>query len=437
MILNVYWPLALSWLFMSTDNPIVTSFVSRMANPEINLGAHGGVVYPVSLLIESPIMMMISVSIAMAKDKINYRRIYKLMMWLCFGLTVLHALIAFTPLFNVVIRDLMGVPGELLELSRIGLIIMIPWTWSIGYRRMYQGILIRGGKTKQVTVGSIVRMATLFVVTLSGYLLRSHVSGAATAAAALAAGVLSESTYIGIQGRKVVKASFEEGSKEDLVSWSTLAAFCIPLVMMQFINLGWTSVGSAAMSRMLSPLISLAVWPVLSGIVTIMRSFGNAVNETTLSLVQKQGFYPNLRKFSFLIAGLAALVYVMIAFTPVGDFWFRDFSGLTGELFETAKVGFLFIFLTPVSNVFLNFYQAIALAARKSRFLFEGLLIFLIVLLIFIAFGIKFQRWEGIYVILTGMNVGMLVQTIWMWIRTAPYSPKDAQVSDLQVDIEN
>lgn len=422
---------------MSTDNPIVTSFVSRMADPEINLGAHGGVVYPVSLLIESPIMMMISVSIAMAKDKINYRRIYQLMMWLCFGLTVLHALIAFTPLFNVVIRDLMGVPRELLELSRIGLIIMIPWTWSIGYRRMYQGILIRGGKTKQVTVGSIVRMVTLFVVALSGYLLRNHVSGAATAAAALAAGVFAESAYIGIQGRKVVKASFEEGSKEDLVSWSTLAAFCIPLVMMQFINLGWTSVGSAAMSRMLNPLISLAVWPVLAGIMTIMRSFGNAVNETTLSLVQKQGFYPSLRKFSFLIAGLAALVYVLIAFTPVGDFWFRDFSGLTGDLFEAAKVGILFIFLTPVSNVFLNFYQAISLAARKSRFLFEGLLIFLIVLLIFIAFGIKYQRWEGIYVILTGMSVGILVQTIWMRIRSAPYIPKDTEILELQVDIEN
>jgi hypothetical protein len=179
---------------------------------------------------------------------------------------------------------------------------------------------------------------------------------------------------------------------------------------------------------MLNPLISLAVWPVLAGILTIMRSFGNAINETTLSLVQKQGFYPGLRKFSFLIAGLAALVYALIAFTPVGDLWFRDFSGLTGDLFAAAKVGILFVFLTPVSNVFLNFYQAISLAARKSRFLFEGLLIFLVVLLIFIAVGIKYQRWEGIYVILSGMNVGILIQTIWMRIRSAPYIPKEADI---------
>ena len=437
MIFNVYWPLALSWLFMSTDNPIVTSFVSRMADPEINLGAHGGVVYPVSLLIESPIMMMISVSIAMAKDKINYRRIYKLMMWLCFGLTVLHSLIAFTPLFNVVIRDLMGIPTELLELSRIGLTLMIPWTWSIGYRRMYHGILILGRKTKQVTVGSFIRMVTLFIVALAGYLLRNYVSGAATAAAALSTGVMAEAVYIGIQGRKVIAASFEEGSKENLVSWRTLAAFCIPLVMMQFINLGWTSIGSAAMSRMLNPLISLAVWPVLSDITKIMCSFGNAVNETTLSLVQKKGIYPSLRKFSFLIAGLAALVYVLIAFTPVGDLWFRNFSGLTGNLFAAAKVGILFVFLTPVCNVFLNFYQAISLSARKSRFLFEGLLIFLVVLLIFIAVGIKYQRWEGIYVILTGMNAGFLIQTIWMRIRSAPYIPKDTGLPVLQVSVEN
>jgi hypothetical protein len=77
------------------------------------------------------------------------------------------------------------------------------------------------------------------------------------------------------------------------------------------------------------------------------------------------------------------------------------------------------------------------LSARKSRFLFEGLLIFLVVLLIFIAVGIKYQRWEGIYVILTGMNAGFLIQTIWMRIRSAPYIPKDTNLPVLQVSVEN
>lgn len=408
---------------MATDNPIVTAFVSRMADPKINLAAHGGVVYPLSLMIESPIMMMISVSLAMAKDKINCRRIYKLMMSLCFILTLFHCLLCFTPLYDVIVRDLIGVPHELLRHSRIGLIIMIPWTWSIGYRRMYQGLLIRGGRAKQVTIASIIRMITLILVTVAGYLLRDFVNGASVAAAALASGVLTEAIYTGIQGRKVA-VTLEEGTAEDLVSWRTLAKFCIPLVFMQIINLGWNSVGSAAMSRMYNPLVSLAVWPVMNGVQTILRSIGNGMNETTLSLVVKENYYASLKRFLLNISGVAAFFYALIAFTPVGDFWFVTFSGLSGELAETAKTAILFIFLIPVSNVFLNFYQAISLSVRKSQFLFEGLLIFLAVTLVFIAGGIATQRWMGIYVILAGTSAGILVQTIWMRIRSGPYLPK-------------
>ncbi|HNY94481.1 MAG TPA: hypothetical protein PKJ88_07250, partial [Flexilinea sp.] len=55
-IFNIFWPLAISWLFMAVDIPFVSAIVSRMPQPEINLAAHS-IVYPIALIIEAPIIM--------------------------------------------------------------------------------------------------------------------------------------------------------------------------------------------------------------------------------------------------------------------------------------------------------------------------------------------------------------------------------------------
>ena len=37
-----WYPLALSWLMMGIELPLLSAVVARLANPEVNLGAYGG-----------------------------------------------------------------------------------------------------------------------------------------------------------------------------------------------------------------------------------------------------------------------------------------------------------------------------------------------------------------------------------------------------------
>ena len=39
---------------MGAELPLLSAVMARMLNPEINLAAYGGVVFPLALLIESP-----------------------------------------------------------------------------------------------------------------------------------------------------------------------------------------------------------------------------------------------------------------------------------------------------------------------------------------------------------------------------------------------
>ncbi len=72
-IFKTWWPLAVSWLFMGLEQPLVGAVIARLAEPTINLAALGGVVFPVALIIEAPVIMLLAASTALSKDWASYK----------------------------------------------------------------------------------------------------------------------------------------------------------------------------------------------------------------------------------------------------------------------------------------------------------------------------------------------------------------------------
>ena len=64
-IFDIWWPLAASWMLMGAELPALSAVISRLENPKINLAAYGGIVFPISLVIEAPIIMLLAASTAL------------------------------------------------------------------------------------------------------------------------------------------------------------------------------------------------------------------------------------------------------------------------------------------------------------------------------------------------------------------------------------
>jgi hypothetical protein len=79
-ILKIWWPLVLSWLFMGLEQPLISAVIARLPEPTIHLAALGGVVFPLALIIESPIIMLLAASTALSDHQQAYRLIYRFMM---------------------------------------------------------------------------------------------------------------------------------------------------------------------------------------------------------------------------------------------------------------------------------------------------------------------------------------------------------------------
>ena len=114
-VMHTWWPLAASWLLMGIEGPMVAAAISRIREPEIQLAALGGVVFPLALVVESPIIMMLSASTALSRDDASFRRLRAFMTRIAFGLTALHALIAFTPLFDLIAVRAIGAPPQIID----------------------------------------------------------------------------------------------------------------------------------------------------------------------------------------------------------------------------------------------------------------------------------------------------------------------------------
>ena len=132
--------------------------IARLPNPEINLAAYGGIVYPVALIVESPIIMLLAASVALSRDWASYKKLFRFMMVAGGTMTLVHLIIAFTPVYYFVARQLINLPENVVEPGRLGLMLITPWTWSIAYRRFQQGVLIRSGHSDAVGVGTIIRL---------------------------------------------------------------------------------------------------------------------------------------------------------------------------------------------------------------------------------------------------------------------------------------
>jgi hypothetical protein len=419
-IFSTWWPLAVSWLLMSLELPALSAVVARLENPEIHLAAYGGIVFPLALLIEAPIIMLLAASTTLSKDWASYLKLRNYMIWAGASLTLLHIAIAFTPLYYIVVETIIGAPEEIVEPARVGLMIMTPWTWSIAYRRFNQGVLIRFGHSDAVSIGTLIRLGTDVVILLIGYTIGS-LPGIVVATSAVASSVVAEAIYVAIRIIPVRRDELIPSPPvEPPLTYRAFANFYVPLALTSLLTLLVQPLGSAALSRMPQALESLAVWPVITGLIFLLRSLGIALNEVIVALLDEPLSTARLWRFTKILAIGTTTFLLFMVFTPLARIWFERVSALSPELTEMALNGLWFALPMPALAALQSWYQGAILHSHKTRGIPEAVVIFLGTIGTFLWIGVTVGQVTGLYVGLLAFAVAMFTQTIWLYYRSKP-----------------
>jgi hypothetical protein len=434
-IFFTWWPLAASWLLMSIELPAISAVIARLANPEISLAAYGGIIFPLALIIESPIVMLLAASTALSKDWASFAKIRRFMMIAGASLTLLHILIAFTPLYYVIVGDLLGMPPEIVDPARIGLMIMTPWTWSIAYRRFHQGMLIRFGHSRAVSTGTMIRLSADLIVLGIGYAIHS-IPGIVVATSAVAAGVVSEAIYAGMVAHPVIKNELKPSPQiQTPLTMKAFFTFYLPLVMTSLLTLLVQPVGAAALSRMPNPIESLGAWSVVSGLVFMFRSFGIAYNEVVVALMDEFQSAKKLWRFAINLILITTGIWLLIIATPLSKFWFQTISALPDSLAGIAQLGIWICLPLPALAVLQSWYQGAILQSHKTKAITEAVVIFLLINITTLVFGVLWGKVTGLYIGLTSFVLSTFIQTVWPWYRSQRIIYEVHQRDEIEISI--
>lgn len=418
-IFQTWWPLAFSWLLMGFELPAVSAVMARLAQPEISLAAYGGVVFPIALIIEAPVIMLLAASTALCKDWASYLVVRRYMRGAAVALTLLHLLIAFTPLFDLVVGGIIGAPEAIHPASRLGLQIMTPWTGAIAYRRFQQGILIRFGRSRAVGLGTVVRLLAAASVLVFGGLYWD-VPGIVVGTTAIALGVTAEAFAAGFWVRPVLRGPLREAAPiRPVLTFRAFLSFYVPLALTSLIGLIGLPMGSAGMSRMPRALDSLATWPVVNGFTFLFRGVGMAYNEVVVATLDHPGAISALRRFAIRAAVVGSALYLFVCATPLMEIWLGTVSALPERLVQLGRSAAWIFLLMPAHGFFQSLYQGILVDARKTRAITEAIVAYLSVSALVLVVGIAWGRGDGLYFGLGGVFLGAMAQLGWLRFRVA------------------
>lgn len=403
---------------MGLEGPVISAVVSRLAEPKTNLAAFGGLLFPLALIIEAPIIMMLAASTALCRDWTSYLKLRRFMNGLGATLTALHIIMVATPVYYLLARDVIQAPEEIIEPARVGLFIMIPWTWSIAYRRFHQGVLIRFGHSLKVGLGTAVRLAADVTVLAVCYFV-GGVPGIAVAAGALVAGVLTEALYVHLVVQKTLRDELKPAPRLGRpLSTKAMLDFYIPLSLTQLLVIVASPIGSAAMSRMPLALESLAAWPVVSGVNFIFRGFGGAYNEVVVALIEEKRAMRAMRRVALGlgVAATAALMILMVP--PIAEAIFEDLLHLAEPLPSMVWQSLFILLPMPAIAVAESYFQGAILYSRRTRSITESVGMFLGLATLILLGGVLWGAVTGLYVALFAFLAGELLRTLWLWIRS-------------------
>lgn len=431
---RIFWfwiPLAAMWFMMAVEQPLIAAVVARMPEPEINLAAHG-VVFSVALIIESPIIMLLAAGTALSRGGLSYRRLLCFSHLLIAGLTALHLLIAVTPLYDLILLRLIGVPEEVAVLGRGAFLVITPWSGSVGYRRLWQGVLIRHHRTGVVPITIAVRLAVTAGLLILGYRL-NRFPGVFVGAAALSSGVIAAAAAAYLFARPVVKNQLRERGREvNPLSWRELIRFYVPLALTSLILLAARPVLTVALSRLPEALDSLAVWPVLLGVSFLGRSIAMSYQEAAIALLKDRRTLYMLQSFARVLGLIMFVLFSIFAATPLAQIWFRRIVGLSLKLTQMARLPMLVLALLPVIGALISWQRGILISSRRTPAITRSVVVNLAVLgAVLVVLGYT-VRLPGVLIAAVAYIGSVLAE--WLYLRLAGAKARRRLLSGYQVE---
>jgi hypothetical protein len=408
----LFWiPLAASWALMSAEGPVLQAAIARLPDMQTQLAAFG-IVMSLEIAIESPVIMLLATSTALATDAADYRTLRRFMVALNVLVTSVAIVVAFTGVYDIVVSRLMGIPRHIAEAARAGMRIMTLWSAAIGFRRFQQGVLIRFGQTRWVGFGTSARLISS-AGTGIGLAVLTAMPGVYTAAIALMAGVVVEALFIGWVARPTVARLLANREARGTLTISDVVYYHAPLAATSLLALLAQPLIGAGLARMPYPEETLAAWPVIWGLLFMFRSPAFALPEAVIALAAESHLRAPVRIFCHRTGAASSAAMALMVVTPALRLYLRYVAGIPGHLSRYVEPGLLLAMAIPYMNAVNSWQRGMLMYARRTRTVNWGMGLNLAITAALIVAGVTLSA-PGIGTAVVALTVSLAVEIFYL-----------------------
>jgi Na+-driven multidrug efflux pump len=402
---------------MAAEGPVLTSVIARLAEPKYNLAAYG-VATAIAMIIESPIIMMLSASIALVRDKDSYRKLRRFTIQLNILITLGMLITLIPPVFNLLAYTILHLTEDVASLVYQGLACMIFWPAAIGFRRFWQGLLIRSHRTNRVAYGTVVRLVSM----LGTAFLLSHFTnapGTVIGGASLTVAVVLEALATRFMTDSTIKGILAVSPAANSVGLNTggMIRYYTPLALTSLIGMAASPMLTFFIGHSPMPLESLAVLPVVDSFVFLFRSFGFSYQEVGIALLgDKHKNHDAILRFGILLAILTTGTLAILVFIPQAvHFVLEHMYGLTPELAEFAIIPSRILVILPLLSVSYSFFRSVIINARQNAAVTISTIIEVAGMIGIMIMSIWIWNPVGIISASIGMSAGRIFANIYLY----------------------
>jgi hypothetical protein len=318
---------------------------------------------------------MLSAATALIGGRDSYRSIMRFMGGWAVVLSLIHLVVSRPVVFGAVAGTVLGVPPEVVAPAREAFALMVPFAAMVGYRRLWQGALIRAGETALVARTMVMRIVVSVAILGAGLVFyriapdRSP-DGHIVAAVALIAGVIVGAAASWWYFRTVVLPRLPETGEAPLMTTRGLLGFYMPLSLTSIMTLVSRPVLAYGIARSAQPLLSLAAWPVVQSVLFLFTSVAMSYQEAVIAqLGQDRSREALLRRFGLILGVALTALFAVLGYTGGSRIWFGRVAGLTPELLALARPATMVLVLVPLLITERSYYSGLLVARGRTGLL--------------------------------------------------------------------
>jgi progressive ankylosis protein len=416
-------PLSLSDVTMALGDPLTTTTLAHLADSRINLAAVG-VAKTIAIFCESPIIMLLHASNALAPTQASRQALWKFTLIASGAMSLLLALTAIPAIFTIVGEGWLGVTPNLSPTVRSVIIITILWPLAIGWRRYFQGLLIHSGQSNAVAQAGIVRLLVVIGILAIGFITKSN--GAIVAAMSLVWGVIAEAIAVTYLAQKLGATKSPEiistpKLPQDLAGvWK----FYAPLGGTMILVWGSRAALLGIVARANDGAIALAAWPAAWGLVLVIANSTRMVQQI---IIRNRQLMPDKLLITFAITvGIAcSLVLLLVSGTPLSAKAIGWFIGSDQELISRLRPVLLICAITPLLVSIQNALQGFLVSEGRTWAVNQATWMGAIMMLGTAYFTVQ-ASFNGSIAAATGMVIGGITEIGYLFYGWRKQPPKSS-----------